>query len=385
MSRKRHSAEEIVNKLREADVLLGQGQTVAHACKRLGLGEQTYYRWCREYGGMKVDQARKFKELERENARLKKLLAESELDKAILREAAGAKTLSPTRRRRVVREVMDHLEVSERRACKVLGQPRAVQRYLPIERSDGGPLTRRIVELASMYGRYGTPRITALLHEEGWRVNHKRIERIWRQEGLKVPKKQPKRGRLWLNDGSCIRLRPEHKDHVWAYDFVQARTHDGRSFRVLAVVDEYTRECLALDVDRQLKSDDVLERLAWLMATRGVPDHIRSDNGPEFTAKTVRGWLKRVGVKTLFIEPGSPWENGFVESFNGKLRDELLNGEIFYTLREAKIMIERWRQHYNTKRPHSALGYRPPAPETIDAEPGSATLRPPQHIHLGLP
>ncbi|MEO0966685.1 MAG: IS3 family transposase [Planctomycetota bacterium] len=385
MSRKRHSAEEIVNKLREADVLLGQGRTVAQACRQLGVGEQTYYRWRREYGGMKVDQARKFKELERENARLKKLLAESELDKAILREAAGAKTLSPTRRRRVVREVMDHLEVSERRACKVLGQPRAVQRYLPIERDDEGPLTRRVVELASMYGRYGTPRITALLHEEGWRVNHKRVERIWRREGLKVPKKQPKRGRLWLNDGSCIRLRPEHKDHVWAYDFVQARTHDGRPFRVLAVVDEYTRECLALDVDRQLKSDDVLERLAWLMATRGVPGHIRSDNGPEFTAKVVRGWLSRVGVKTLFIEPGSPWENGYVESFNGKLRDELINGEIFYTLREAKVMIERWRRHYNTKRPHSALGYRPPAPETIDAEPGSATLRPPQHIASGLP
>lgn len=281
--------------------------------------------------------------------------------------------------------MMNHLAVSERRACKVLGQSRAVQRYLPIERDDEGPLTRRIVELASLYGRYGTPRITALLHEEGWRVNHKRVERIWRREGLKVPKKQPKRGRLWLNDGSCIRLRPEHKDHVWAYDFVQARTHDGRPFRVLAVVDEYTRECLALDVDRQLKSDDVLERLAWLMATRGVPGHIRSDNGPEFTAKVVRGWLSRVGVKTLFIEPGSPWENGYVESFNGKLRDELINGEIFYTLREAKVMIERWRRHYNTKRPHSALGYRPPAPETIDAEPGSATLRPPQHIHLGLP
>jgi transposase InsO family protein len=180
-----------------------------------------------------------------------------------------------------------------------------------------------------------------------------------------VPKKQPKRGRLWLNDGSCVRLRPEHKDHVWSYDFVQARTHDGRAFRMLTVIDEYTRECLAIDVARRLRSDDVLERLAWLMATRGVPGHIRSANGAEFTAKAVRGWLGKVGVKTLYIEPGSPWENGYVESFNGKLRDELLSGDLFTTLLEARVLIERWRVHYNTVRPHSSLGYRPPAPETF--------------------
>lgn len=259
---------------------------------------------------------------------------------------------------------MDCLGVSERRACRVLRQSRATQRYLPIVRDDEEPLTQRIIELASMYGRYGTPRITRMLQDEGWSVNHKRVERIWRSEGLKVPKKQPKRGRLWFNDGSCVRLRPEHRDHVWAYDFVSDRTHDGRPYRLLTLVDEYTRECLAIDVARRMNSDDVLERLSWLFATRGVPDHVRSDNGPEFTAKVVRDWLERVGVKTLFIEPGSPWENGYVESFNGKLRDELLNGEIFYTLKEAKILTERWRWHYNTVRPHSALGYRPPAPET---------------------
>jgi transposase InsO family protein len=265
--------------------------------------------------------------------------------------------------------------VSERRACKVLRQPRATQRYLPSVREDEAPLTGRIIELACLYGRYGTPRIEALLRWEDWGVNHKRLERIWREQGLKVPKKQPKRGRLWLNDGSCVRLRPERKDHVWAYDFVQSRTHDGRSFRMLTVVDEYTRECLAIDVARTLKSDDVLERLVWLFVTRGVPDHIRSDNGPEFTAKAVREWLRRVGVKTLFIEPGSPWENGYCESFNGKLRDELLNGVIFYTLKEAKILIEQWRVHYNTKRPHSALGYRPPAPAAIAVGPPSAPLQ----------
>lgn len=271
----------------------------------------------------------------------------------------------------MVEQVIDRLGVPERRACIVLGQPRATQRYLPLVRDDEEPLTQRIIELAAMYGRYGTPRIGALLRTDGWYVNHKRIERIWRQAGLKVPKKQPKRARLWLGDGSCVRLRPAFKDHVWAYDFVAARTHDGRSFRMLTLVDEHTRECLAIDVARRLRSDDVLERLAWLFATRGVPKHIRSDNGSEFTARVVRKWLERVGVKTLFIEPGSPWENGYVESFNGKLRDELLNGEIFYTLKEAKIVIEQWRNHYNKIRPHSSLGYRPPAPEAILCRPAA--------------
>ena len=237
--------------------------------------------------------------------------------------------------------------VSERRACRVLRQPRSTQRYAPVERDDEGPLTRRIVELAAAYGRYGYRRITALLHREGWRVNHKRVERIWKREGLKVPKKQPRRGRLWLNNGSCVRLRPEHRDHVWSYDFVHDRTADGRPIRLLVIIDEHTRECLAIDVGRRLTSDDVLERLSWLMATRGVPAHIRSDNGPEMTARAVRDWLRKVGVKTLYIAPASPWENGYVESFNGKLRDELLDRERFDTLKEARVLIERWKRHYN--------------------------------------
>jgi transposase InsO family protein len=234
----------------------------------------------------------------------------------------------------------------------------------------------RIIDLACRYGRYGYRRITALLRREGWRVNHKRVQRIWRQEGLKVPRRQPKRGRLWLNDGSCIRLRPQRKNHVWSYDFVFDRTHDGRPLRLLTILDEFTRECLAVDIGRRLNSEDVLCRLADLMVRRGVPEHIRSDNGPEFTAQAVREWLGKVGVKTLFIKPGSPWENGFIESFNGKLRDELLNGEIFYTLQEARVVIEAWRREYNEVRPHSALGYSPPAPEAVmPAEAASATLR----------
>jgi putative transposase len=177
--------------------------------------------------------------------------------------------------------------------------------------------------------------------------------------------KQPKRGRLWLADGSIVRRRAERPDHVWSYDFVFDRTADGKPLRMLTIVDEYTRECLAIEVARRLNSQSVLALLADLFVARGVPAHIRSDNGPEFTARAVRRWLARVGVQTLFIEPGSPWENGYCESLNAKLRDELLNGEIFTTLREAQVLIENWRRHYNAIRPHSSLGYRPPAPEAI--------------------
>ena len=206
---------------------------------------------------------------------------------------------------------------------------------------------KRIIQLASDYGRYGYRRVTALLRGEGWLVNHKRVERLWRREGLKVPQKQPKRRRLWLADGSCVRLRPTHRDHVWSYDFVADRTSDGRAFRMLTLIDEHSRECLAIDVARRLTSEDVLERLSDLFVRRGVPSYLRSDNGAEFTATKVREWLGRVGVTTLFIEPGSPWENGYVESFNGKLRDELLAREQFDTLLEAKVLIERWRREYN--------------------------------------
>ena len=261
--------------------------------------------------------------------------------------------------------VRETVSVSERRACRVLGQVRRTQRYTPKVADDEEALTENIVSLATEYGRYGYRRITALLNTDGWRVNHKRVERIWRQEGLKVPARQPKRGRLWFNDGSCIRLRPEHRNHVWAYDFVFDRTREGRPLKFLTIVDEYTRECLTIEVARKQTSRDVLRTLAKLMLKYGVPKHIRSDNGPEFVARAVRSWLSRLGVETLFIERGSPWENGYIESFNGKFRDELLNGEIFTTLQEAKVLTAWWRRQYNHLRPHSALGYRPPAPVII--------------------
>jgi transposase InsO family protein len=240
----------------------------------------------------------------------------------------------------------------------VLGQHRSTQRKVPRGADDEEALTDDIIALARQYGRYGYRRVTALLRNAGWTVSRKRVERIWRRESLKVPQKQPKRGRLWLNDGSCIRLRPEYPGHVWAYDFVEGRTHDGRKFRILTIIDEASRECLALIVARQLKHEDVLAALADLFIERGPPANIRSDNGSEFIATTVQKWLAQVGVTTPYITPASPWENGYNESFNGSLRDELLNEELFDSRADARRKLAVWRYDYNNVRPHSSLQNR---------------------------
>lgn len=265
----------------------------------------------------------------------------------------------------------------------MLRQPRTTQRYVPKLAADEHVLRERITELAREYGRYGYRRVAALLRIEGWLVNPKRVQRIWRREGLKVPKRQPKRARLWLTDGSCIRLRPERKDHVWAYDFLHHRTHEGRSFRLLTIVDEYTRECLAIEVKRKLNSESVLEQLGELFVHRGLPAYIRSDNGPEFTAQAVRDWLSRLGVGTLLIEAGV----AVGERLRGELQRQAERRTAewggFYTLKEAQVLIQRWRQGYNRLRPHSALGYRPPAPESTwlnSAEHNAVGFAtPPQH------
>ena len=263
----------------------------------------------------------------------------------------------------------------------MLGQHRSTQRRVPHGRDDEERLVADIVELARRYGRYGYRRIAALLRRAGWQVNHKRVERLWRREGLKVPARQPKRGRLWLNDGSCVRLRAKRADHVWSYDFMHHRTDDGRAFRTLNVLDEFTRESLAVRVRRKLSSTDVIDVLTDLFILRGIPAYIRSDNGPEFVAEAVRRWIGAVGAHTAFIEPGSLWENGYIESFNARLRDELLDGEIFYTLKEAQVIIEDWRRHYDAVRPHSSLGYRPPAPEVFipPSWPAGSVERPSMH------
>ena len=258
------------------------------------------------------------------------------------------------------------MKVSERRVCLVLGQHRSTQRRIPTGREDEERLTADLIELARRHGRLGYRKIAEMLRTQaGWVVNDKRVERIWRREGLKVPSKQPKRSRLWLSDGSCVRLRAERANHVWSYDFVEDRTHGGRKYRMLNIIDEFTHECLAIRIDRKLNSTAVIDVLSDLFILRGVPVYVRSDNGPEFIAKAVQDWIKAVGAKTAYITPGSPWENGFIESFNARLRDELLDGEIFYSLKEARVVIESWRRHYNAERPHGSLGYKPPAPEVF--------------------
>ncbi|MGA8312297.1 MAG: IS3 family transposase, partial [Terriglobales bacterium] len=362
MPMKRYKPEQIVNLLRQIEVEIANGKTTPQACKEAEITQQTYYRWRKEYGGLKLDQAKRLKELERENAKLKRLVAELSLEKQILKDGGRGKLLSPERRRGAVRHALENYRITERHACRLLGQWRGTQRYEGMGRADEDALTQAIIALASEYGRYGYRRITVELRKAGWQVGTDRVQRIWRREGLKVPQKQRPRRRLWLNDGSCVRLRPERAKQVWSYDFVSAMTHDGRTLRLLVLIDEFTRECLAIRVARRLGSNEVIETLAEVMLWRGIPEHIRSDNGPEFVAKELRKWLGHVGTGTLYIEPGSPWENGYCESFNGKLRDECLNGEIFYSLKEAQVVIENWRVEYNTIRPHSALGYRPPAP-----------------------
>ena len=251
---------------------------------------------------------------------------------------------------------------SERVVCRALGQSRGAFRRPRKIAPDEAALTSDIIRLAQRFGSYGYKKITVLLRIDGWAVNHKRVERIWRKEGLRVPERQKKRGRLYLNDGSCIRLRPCWPNHVWAYDFVADRLIDGTKIRFLTIVDEFTRECLALIVGYSLKSDDVMEALMNLFIERGIPGCIRSDNGSEFKAEAIRKWIGSLGAQPLFIAPGSPWENGYNESFNGKFRREFLSREAFYTLEEARVLTEEWRWHYNHVRPHMSLGYRPPAP-----------------------
>jgi transposase InsO family protein len=238
----------------------------------------------------------------------------------------------------------------------VLGQYRSTPRKVPSGREDEAALTADVVALATRYGRYGYRRITALLRSAGSVVNPKRVERIWRREGLKVPARQPKRGRLWLTDGSCIRLRPEQANHVWSCDFVEDRTHDGRKFRMLNVIDEFTRECLAIRVGRSLRSTDVIDVLSGLFILRGVPGHVRSDNGPEFAGRLLDNWAYLNGVQIDFSRPGKPTDNAFIEAFNARLRAECLNASWFLFLADARQRIEEWRCHDNEERPHSALG-----------------------------
>lgn len=270
--------------------------------------------------------------------------------------------MTARQRRQAVCFLQERFGVSQRRACRVLGQQRSTQRQAPkMTSEEEEQLVTRMLELVRRHPRYGYRRIWALLRREGWRVNRKRIHRLWRQQGLRVPRKQRKKRRLGSSVNSCVRRPAEHKDHVWAWDFLFDRTRDGRGLKWFTLVDEYTRECLALEVERGMTARAVEGILAGVVRGRGAPAHIRSDNGPEFIARAIRAWMASVGLETLYIDPGAPWENGYAESFNSKVRDELLNVEEFGSLVEAKVLAREWRQEYNHVRPHSSLGYRTPA------------------------
>ena len=261
-----------------------------------------------------------------------------------------------------MRLLQEQFDVPERRACRVLGQQRSTQRQPPKKATEEeGRLVARMLELVRKHPRHGYRRVWALLRREGWRVNRKRVYRLWRQQGLKVPRKQRKKRRLGSGANSCVRRPAEHKGHVWAWDFLHDRTTDGGALKWFTLVDEYTRECLALEVRRGMTARAVGAVLAEVVRERGAPAHIRSDNGPEFIARAIRAWMAEAGLETLYIAPGAPWENGYAESFNGKVRDELLNAEEFGSVLEAKVLAKEWRQDYNHVRPHSSLGYRTPA------------------------
>ncbi len=259
----------------------------------------------------------------------------------------------------------------------MLGQQRSTQRRLPRKTKEGeARLVARMLELVRKHPRYGYRRIWALLRREGWRVNRKRVHRLWRRQGLKVPRKQRKKRRLGSSANSCVRRPAEHKDHVWAWDFLHDRTSDGRALKWFTLVDEYTRECLALEVGRGMTAKAVGAVLAAVVQERGAPAHIRSDNGPEFIAQAIRSWMAGAGLETLYIEPGAPWENGYAESFNSKVRDELLNAEEFASLLEAQVLGKEWKRGYNHERPHSSLGYRTPA-EVGEMCPRADSAKPP--------
>lgn len=269
--------------------------------------------------------------------------------------------MSPARKREAVEHLQEKFDASERRACEVVDQPRSTQRYTGQPQDDETKLVARMLELVRERPRFGYRRITSLLRFEGWRVNRKRVYRLWRREGLKVPRKTRKRRGKGTSANACHVQRAEHKDHVWTWDFVFDRTASGTTLKWLSIVDEYTRECLALKVGRSIRSEDVIDTLAELFALRGVPRCVRSDNGPEFVAQAIGRWFEKTGVTSLYIQPGSPWENGYAESFHSRLRDEFLGVNDFRDVREARQLTAAWREDYNHRRPHSSLGYQTPA------------------------
>ncbi|QBJ20866.1 IS3 family transposase (plasmid) [Kocuria marina subsp. indica] len=358
-SRKRHTSEQVVRKLGQADRMLAGGSDIAAVCRELGISEQTYYRWRNQYGGLKADDAKRLKELEKQNATLKRLLAEAELEKAALKELAGGKLLGPGRRRAAVSHLIRTLQVSERMACRLAGLSRsAYRRPLQGETTADPDLALRdwLRAYAKKHPRWGYRRAYHDARGEGWVVNHKKIQRLWCEEGLRVPQR---RRRKRVGSSTVDAPAAVAPNLVWAVDFQFDADEQGRSIKICSIVDEHTRECIGGLVERSITADRLTAHLEDLVAVRGAPAVLRSDNGPEFISDAMADWAgTRTGL--FYIPPGSPWHNGYVESFNSRLRDECLNINSFYSLLHAQVVIGDWKTEYNHDRRHSSLGYLAP-------------------------
>ena len=361
MKRSRHSPEQIVAKLHQAATELAGGRKMEEVCKSLAISPATYHRWQEHYGGADLNTVKELKALKEENTKLKAVGGGSVFGQGRAQGVAGGKMVGPARKREAVGHLQCELELSQRRACTVVGQPRATQRHVHKPDAQEQRLRERLNEFSAQRPRAGYRTACAQLQQEGLRVNPKRVQRLWREEGLKVPRRQCKKRRLGTSENGSQRRVATRPNEVWSYDFVSDQTSDGRRLRYLCVVDEFTRECLALEVRRSFRSKEVMGVLAELIVRRGVPTYLRSDNGPEFVALAVQAWLQAQAIGALYIAPGSPWENAYVESFNSRLRDEHLNREEFASLLEAQVLAAAWRRDYNEARPHSSLGYLAPA------------------------
>lgn len=350
MRRSRFSEEQIIHLLREAE----GGGTVDAVCARHNVSKATFYGWKQKYGGLEVSEARRLRSLEEENGRLKRLVA----DQAVQIQGEFKKVVSPSQKRRAIRSVVEQKVGTIAQACRALGLARSSFYRTSRRSAQSQGLHQEIQALSRQHPRYGYRRITALLRRAGQAVNAKRVQRARRVAGLQVSKQQRRIRRV--GDSTVQRQQATHRGHVWSWDFVEDQTERGKRFRVLTLMDEHTRECLAVHVGWSIRAVDVIRVVARAMGCHGVPEHLRSDNGPEFIAYVIQDWLKGKGVKTIYITPGSPWENAYIESFHDKLRDECLNRELFGSLLEAQVIIEQWRVEYNGLRPHSALGYRTP-------------------------
>ncbi|WP_156361584.1 IS3 family transposase [Sphingomonas sp. Leaf67] len=369
MKRKQFSEEQIIGILKEAEA----GAVVTELCRKHGMSSATYYAWKAKFGGLEVSDAKRLRSLEEENARLKRLLADTMLDNAGLKDLLFKKMVAPAAKRQAVVHLQTTLGMSERRACAVVGADRTSMRYRSC-RADDGDLRSRLCELAQQRRRFGYRRLHILLRRDGITINRKKTQRLYREEGLTVRRRKGRKRAVGARAPAPVLALPNQR---WSLDFVHDQLATGRRFRVLNVVDDVTRECLAAVVDTSISGRRVVRELGDLIARRGAPKMIVSDNGTELTSNAVLAWSGDVGVEWHYIAPGKPTQNGFVESFNGRMRDELLNETLFFTIGQARSILARWVDDYNTERPHSSLGYATPAAFAAGLEKQRAGLTPP--------